>query len=85
MKYIYLKKKMPKNSFSISSQFWLHYLLKKTENKKELNQKVTTRKIIAQITLKKQSYSEIVKKKKTWTKNIKKVTETIYKMVLVEN
>ena len=56
---------MPKNSFSISSQFWLHYLLKKTENKKELNQKVTTRKIIAQITLKKQSYSEIVKKKKT--------------------
>lgn len=55
---------MPKNNFSISSQFWLHYLIQKTKNKKDLSPNVaTTRKIIAQYTPKKNSYSEIVKKK----------------------
>ena len=54
---------MPKNNFSISSQFWLHYLIQKTKNKKDLSPNVATRKIIAQYTPKKESYSEIVKKK----------------------
>ena len=53
---------MPKNNFSISSQFWLHYLIQKTKNKKDLSPNVSTRKIIAQYTPKKKSYSEIVKK-----------------------
>ena len=54
---------MPKNNFSISSQFWLHYLIQKTKNKKDLSPNVSTRKIIAQYTPKKESYSEIVKEK----------------------